>query len=316
MTSESSPSILPDPPPPDPMTLTPTQPNTPAAAPEGPAPASSSLAGTKPSGGPIRLVAIDLDGTLLRSDKRLSVKVVRAVQRAAERGVRIVLASARPPRSTREIFTHLQLDTLQVCYNGALIVDWARARYMQHLALCNRLAADIVRTARMMDPSVVVSIERLDRWLTDRADPTLLTETAKTHKPDFVGPLDECLKVPITKLMLLAPGERMNAIRDMVRAQYGHLVSMFITDEHLVQVCNPGVDKAAAVAWVASHYGIDASQCMAIGDAPNDASMLRWAGLGVAVDNAWAPTRAAADVIVASNDDDGVAEALERYVLN
>lgn len=279
------------------------------------APPAAAPTKATPRPGAYRLVAIDLDGTLLRSDKKLSVRAVRAVQSAAERGVKVVIASARPPRSSREIYQHLGLDTLQVCYNGALTIDWSNGRYLQHLALCNRLGADIVRNARMMDPSVVVWVERLDKWLTDRADPLLGTETSKTHKPDFVGPLDACFGEPLTKLMLLAPPERMLPMRDLLRAQYGHLASMFVTDEHLVQFCHPAVDKAAAVARVAKHYGVPAEDCLAIGDAPNDAGMLRWAGLGVAVANAWQPTLEAADARVSSNDEDGVAEAIEKYVL-
>jgi Cof subfamily protein (haloacid dehalogenase superfamily) len=276
---------------------------------------SADRSGAEPIAQPIRLVAIDLDGTLLRSDKRLSKKVVRAVHEASARGVRVVIASARPPRSTVEIYRHLDLDTPQVNYNGALIVDLHRARYMQHLALCNQIATQIVAEARRMDPGVCVSIELLDKWLTDRHDPNLLTETARSHAPDFVGDLDTCLRTPVTKLMLLAEPPKLAPIREMVRSRFAGQVSLFVTDDHLLQVCHPAVEKAAAVAWVAQHYGIPQAQCMAIGDAPNDAAMLRWAGLGVAVGNAWAQTREAADTIVASNDDDGVAEAIQRYVL-
>lgn len=267
-------------------------------------------------GGEIGLVAIDLDGTLLRSDKRVSRRAIAAIGEATGRGVHVVLASARPPRSVRDIYQQLGLSTLQINYNGALIVDWFRARYVQHLALCNHVARRIADRAREMDPRVCVSVEVLDRWLTDRHDPALATETARACGPDFVGPLDQCLKTPITKLMLLAPPPRMTPIREMVRREFAGEVAVFISDDHLTQVCHRGVEKSAAVAWVANHYGIDAARVMAIGDAPNDAAMLRWAGLGVAVANAWEPTRAAADATVPSNDDDGVACAIERYVLS
>lgn len=269
------------------------------------------------SRGPFRLVAIDLDGTLLRSDKRLSKRAVRAINDASARGVKVVLASARPPRSTLEIYGLLNLDTLQVNYNGALILDLRRSRYELHLTLCNQLARRIADRARELHPDVVVSIERLDKWLTDRHDPAspYLTETAKAFGPDFVGPLDECLVEPITKLMLLAPPEVMSVLREDVRREFGGECALFVTDDHLLQVCHPAVEKWVGVAWVARHYGIEASEVMAIGDAPNDAALLKWAGLGVAVANAWPQARESADVIVASNDDDGVAEAIERYVL-
>lgn len=276
-------------------------------------PSPRTLAG--PAGG-YGLVAIDLDGTLLRSDKRLSLRTVRAVREANRRGVKVVLASARPPRSVREIYRHLQLDTLQINYNGALIAEGLTGKLILHQTLCNRLAAQIVRRARQVDPKVCVSIEILDKWLTDRVDKSLLTETAKAMGPDFVGPLDQCLREPITKLMFLAPPRRLAPVQAMVQNEFGQRVALFVSDKHLLQICHPSVEKAMALAWIADHYRVPAKRCVAIGDAPNDIGMIHWAGLGIAVGNAWEQTKAAADVIVASNDDDGVAEAIRRFVLH
>lgn len=267
---------------------------------------------------PPRLLAIDLDGTLLRSDKQVSRRSADAIAAAIERGVKVVLASARPPRSTFGIYQALRLDTLQVNYNGALILDLPRSRYALHLALCNKLSRRIIDRIRGEFPGVEVQIEVLDRWLTDRHDPAspYCTETAKSYPPDFVGPLDECLANPLTKLMFLAPPEVMARVRETVKTEFGGECALFVTDDYLLQVCHPAVEKWVGVAWIARAYGVDAKEVMSIGDAPNDAALLRWSGLGVAVANAWPQTRDAADVVVSSNDDDGVAEAIERYVLS
>ncbi|MFA9477881.1 Cof-type HAD-IIB family hydrolase [Phycisphaerales bacterium AB-hyl4] len=264
----------------------------------------------------IRLIALDLDGTLLRSDKRLSVRCVRAIAEATAKGVHVVLASARPPRTVRELYHRLKLETLQINYNGALVHDALRKRNVRHTPMCHKLATSIVRYARKLDPQVVVSIEILDKWYTDRVDDELKTETARQQGPDFVGPLEAFLHVPVTKLMLLAPPERLMPVGEAIRKKFGSQTSLLISDRHLLQVVHPEVDKAAAVRWVAEQYGIDASEVMAIGDAPNDLGMLRDAGLGVAVGNAWPTVREAADVIVSENDKDGVAEAIRRFVLD
>ena len=264
---------------------------------------------------PIRLVAIDLDGTLLRTDKRLSMRCVEAIAEATRRGVHVVLASARPPRSMREIYHRLGLDTVQVNYNGALIHDLPRYRHLYHCPLPPRLALRIVRLARRVDPQIVISAEILDRWYTDRVDETLATETARQQGPDYLGPLAGFLNVPVTKLMLLAPPERLGAVHGAVRRRFGRKVGLLVSDRHLLQIVNRQVDKAGALARVAHDYGIPRAQVMAIGDAPNDIGMLRWAGLGVAVQNAWDLARDAADCTVPSNDQDGVAHALHRYVL-
>ena len=172
-----------------------------------------------------------------------------------------------------------------------------------------------MRIARRVDPDVVVSIERLDRWLTDRVDPTLLVETARTSEPDFIGSMRVCLRRDVTKLMLLAPPDRLGPIRERVTEKLGPRVAVHVSDRHLIQLVHREVDKASAVRWIAERKGVPPERVMAIGDAPNDAGMLRWAGLGVAVENAWPQTLAAADAVAPSNDAEGVCAALERFIL-
>ena len=261
------------------------------------------------------LVALDIDGTLLRSDKRLAVKTCDAVKAAMRRGVKVVLASARPPRSVKEIYKHLALNTLQINYNGALIHDPVAGKHVYHQPLDAGLATRIVKIARKLDPKVVVSVEILDKWYTDHTDDTLPTETSKAFTPDFIGPLEAFLHVNPTKLMLLAPRPRLDPIIEAVQTKFAGQIGLAISDEHLLQVIHHRADKSVALAMVAQQYGVAWDRVMAIGDAPNDVGMLKWAGLGVAMGNAWGPVREAADVIVPDNDDDGVAHAIEHYVL-
>jgi Cof subfamily protein (haloacid dehalogenase superfamily) len=263
----------------------------------------------------IRLVAIDIDGTLLRTDKRLSQVTVDAVVACTRRGVKVVLASARPPRSVREIHELLALDTVSIHYNGALIHDLRRSKNLIHQPMGADLAREIILDARRLDPQCLVSIEILDKWYTDHFDPELPTETSRAFNPDFIGPIDAFLKVPVTKLMLLGPPHRLNRVWKMVQRRYRQRVAMAVSDAHLIQIMHPEVDKATALAQVAAGYGVTGAQVMAIGDAPNDKRMLEWAGLGVAMGNAWEAVREAADVVVPANDEDGVAHALQRFVL-
>ncbi len=264
---------------------------------------------------PIGLVALDLDGTLLCSDKRLSRRAIRVIGEVSRRGIRIVLASARPPRSVVEIYRHLKLDTLQINYNGALVYDPPRARHTFHQPLAADLARRIVAVARKTDPHVVVSIEILDKWYTDHVDETLPTETSLHFSPDFVGPLRTFLHVPVTKLMLLAPPQRLGSVRAAVEHRFADRVRVDVSDPHLIQVVHPKVDKAHALAKVAETYRVPRQRVMAVGDAPNDIGMLRWAGWGVAMGNGWEAVRAAADAVVPGNDEDGAVHALQRYVL-
>lgn len=275
-----------------------------------------STAGHHPvKAGMFDLVALDVDGTLLRSDKRMGVATINAIQKAVRQGVRVVLASARPPRSTREIHNLLKLDTWLINYNGALIHDVQRKRHVFHQPLEPELAQRVVKTARKADPKVVVSLEILDKWYTDHLDESLPTETSRSFVPDFIGPLSAFLHVPVTKVMLLAPPARLRKIRTAIDAKLAGEVAVTVSDAHLIQVIHPEVNKGVALARVAEAYGVPRDRVMAIGDAPNDVGMLQWAGLGVAVGNAWPAVRDAADVTVSSNDDDGVAEAFQRFAL-
>jgi len=262
------------------------------------------------------LVAIDLDGTLLRSDKNLSKRATRAIQQCREAGVHVVLASARPPRTCRAIHTALSLDTYQINYNGALIHDATRDRVWHHQPLTAKQTRRIVAAAREHDPNVVLSLEVRDRWHTDRVDDALFTENAKTEQPHRLAPLDELITGPVTKCMLLAPPRQLAMVHQHVRRRFGRRIRILVSDHHLIQIVHRRVEKARALKRIARAYRIPAKRVMTIGDAPNDVGMLKWAGLGIAVENAWPRCREAADAMTTANDDDGVAEALHRYILN
>ncbi len=263
----------------------------------------------------VRLLAIDLDGTLLRTDKFVTRVNADAIAAAADAGVKVVLATARPPRATMPFYTGLGLDTLMINYNGALIHDPAKTRRLYHLPMDADLARQIIDTARRAYKDCVVSVEVLDRWYTDHYDETLPIETGRVFTPDFVGPLDAFLTRPVTKLMLLAQPERLRKVIEAVQRKHGDSVDLSQSETHMLLVMNRGASKGKALAMVAECYGIDRSATMAIGDAPNDVSMLRWAQLGAAMANGWQAALDAANVVVASNDDNGVAQAIQRYVL-
>ena len=246
---------------------------------------------------------------------RISQRTINAIKAVTGHGVKVILATARPPRSMRELYEKLELNTYQINYNGALIHDPIGKRNVHHQPLSSTVARKVVKLARSVDKRVVVSLEILDKWYTDHVDETLPTETSRAFNPDFVGPLEAFLHVPVTKLMLLGQPAWLEPIREEVRKRLAGHVAMAVSDPHLIQVVHPTVDKATALARIAEHYKIPAQRVMAVGDAPNDVGMLRWAGLGVALENAWEQTRAAADVVAPANDADGVAFALRHYVL-
>ena len=157
-----------------------------------------------PAAPPIRLVAVDLDGTLLNDSKQVTEQTAGALACLPMRDVKLIIASARPPRSVRHIYRSLGLDTLQVNYNGALIWDEPNQRPVFHRPIAGKLARQIIEHARDMFEETIVSCEILDRWYTDRPDDgSHTTETGKLFRPDVICPVDQLCAEPITKLMLL-----------------------------------------------------------------------------------------------------------------
>jgi 5-amino-6-(5-phospho-D-ribitylamino)uracil phosphatase len=271
----------------------------------------------KPREPRIKLVAIDLDGTLLSSRKTITPKTHTAIKAAAAAGIKVVLATARPPRSVRTYYDALKLDTPTINYNGALIWDEPRRRAVEHVPLDALVAKKVIAWGRKLYPKLLVSVEILDKWYTDHFDetPEYMTETGKHFSPDFIGPLDAFMRVPITKLMLLGDPIWIKELEIEVAKKFGTTVSHTRSDPHMLQLMSPATSKAQALEKVAATFGIKASEVMAIGDAPNDVHMLRWAGMAVVPENGWAEVKKIAHAVVASNDADGVAEALLKYVL-
>ncbi|MFT3787500.1 MAG: Cof-type HAD-IIB family hydrolase [Tepidisphaeraceae bacterium] len=255
----------------------------------------------------IRLIAIDLDGTLLRDDKTIAPRVRDAVLRAAAQGIRIVLASARPPRTVRAFYRELQLDTPQVNYNGALIWDEPGQSVVDHRPMASAIASELIAQVRHIEANVLVSCEILDRWHTDRTDNRFMTASAWLFPPDVIAPLQEFGHHDVTKLMLQGPPAMMDRLADRLRHPQ---VKLARTDPDLLQYMSVDAGKGLGLKRLCERLDVPLAHAMAIGDNENDIEMLQVAGLGVAMGHASAAVKAAAQLVVASNMHDGVAEAI------
>jgi len=265
----------------------------------------------------IRLVAIDLDGTLLNSDKEITETTAAIIRAAHKRaGVHVVLASARPPRSVLPFYSLLGLKTPMINYNGALVHEPDTGRTILHRPMEGKIARQIASIAREMQPEVLVSGEILDKWYTDRHENTWLTETGRKFRPDLIAPLNEWMNQPLTKLLLLGQRDWLIKIRKAVRAELPRQTAMAQTEDCLLQLMHPSVGKAAALKTVASELNVEQAETMAIGDNANDAGMLRWAGVGVAMANATPEARRAADYVTDDHDADGAAKAITQLILH
>ncbi|MDX1564006.1 MAG: Cof-type HAD-IIB family hydrolase [Phycisphaeraceae bacterium] len=258
------------------------------------------------------LVAIDIDGTLLRSDGSITVNLTRAVQKAQSLGVRVILSSARTPDGVLAVHQALNLNTLQISFNGALICNGPDLEVVYHKAVQPDTALEIAQIARKFHPKIQIRADILDKWFTDTP-----TKTKPGSKgPTGVLPLDKMLAHPVSRLTFLTGGEPMNSLRNRIRQHFSEHVAIQPTDPRILQLVNKDAHKGKALEFVSKFYNVERDRVMAIGDAPNDIAMINWAGCGVAMGNAWKEVHEVADLTVASNNNSGVTEAIRDYVLS
>jgi hydroxymethylpyrimidine pyrophosphatase-like HAD family hydrolase len=270
-----------------------------------------------------RLVATDLDGTLVRSDFTVSARSAATLARISAAGAVVVLVTGRPIRWLSNVYAHLPARPLAVCGNGAAVYDPSADLIMHENVLSPPVLAAATAALQEAAPGVIFAVERdggRQMWH-EPAFPVGPWELG----PPYVrpAPLAELVGAPAAKLLArraedgLAPVgmARADGYATLVRSALdGIAEATHSSSSGTVEISATGVTKASGLAWVAGRLGVPARDVLAFGDMPNDLPMLAWAGRSVAVANAHPSVRAAADDTTADHDDDGVARYLERLL--
>ncbi len=256
--------------------------------------------------GPPRLVATDLDGTLLRSDGRLGPASRAVLAALDERGVPVVLVTARPLRWMGGLWPVVGRHGVAIVSNGALTWDVAAARPIATRAFDPAVGRAVVERVVAAAPGAGIGVERVSGLVHDAA----YTEVDDPPVGRLVRDREELWDEPGLKLLVQDPAADPDRLREAVTAAAGDQAVATWTMPGLVEVSAAGVTKGAALAAVAEDLGVAAADAVAFGDMPNDVPMLAWAGRGYAVAGAHADLRAVADGVVGAADDDGVARAL------
>jgi hydroxymethylpyrimidine pyrophosphatase-like HAD family hydrolase len=260
------------------------------------------------SNGQVRLVASDLDGTLLRSDDSVSQRTLEALARTVAAGIRFVLVSARSPGWLAPEAARLGLDGIGICCNGAVVYDYGAERVLIHRPLEPETARELVHGLRLAAPGVVFGCERPSGFTAEPAYRPLFRPPDSIPRADGLALVAE----PVTKLVLQHPELSQPELHAIAAGFGGETIEACYSGAGLVEIAAAGVTKGAALGDLCAELGIDSGETIAFGDMPNDVSMLEWAGRGVAVANAHPDVLAVADEVTASNDEDGVALVLER----
>ncbi|MEU5780207.1 HAD family hydrolase [Micromonospora lupini] len=260
-----------------------------------------------------RLVATDIDGTLIRDDRTLSPRTADVLARLTARGTPVVLVTGRPVRWLQMVYDQLAEPLPAVCANGAVVYDPVTDEVLRADPLAPQHLAEVAERLRAEVPGISFAVEIMDsRQMRHETDYPLRWDV----DPDGIRPVEtpeELLSLPAVKLLARAGEQDPDAFVALVAAAVAGLAeATHSSSSGLVEISAAGVTKAAGLDWYCDRIGVAAADVLAFGDMPNDVPMLSWAGRGVAVANAHPAVLAVANEVTGANSEDGVAAYLEK----
>ncbi|MGV2922439.1 MULTISPECIES: HAD family hydrolase [Streptomyces] len=259
---------------------------------------------------PYRVVATDLDGTLLRSDLTVSERTRRALALVADAGAHHLVVTGRPATACKDFLAGLGYRGLAVCGQGAQLYDAATDRLLESASLDLDLARDVVERAEAVLGTLELGVVTAPPESRFKVTPRFGERVR--HGWDVTTDRSLLWASPIDKLVLHHPEVPEDDVAATVAELCGDAVSVVHSVKGMVEVLPPGVTKGAGVARAAALLGFTGADTIAFGDMPNDIPLLAWAGHGVAVANGHPELRRMADETAPGNDEDGVAAVLER----
>lgn len=266
-----------------------------------------------------RLIAIDLDGTLLDGDSKISPRNKQAVREAAKRGVMITVATGRMFRTSipyvREL--NLNVDWPMINYHGALIKTTESRETLHYQPLENRLAVAIAEYAESNGYHVNAFID--DRlYVEEENEFSRYYQSIADVDLEAVGKLTLFLKKrgeDPAKLTVINWDGRISGIETVLKTDFGDKIAALQSLPYFLEITDRRATKGQALQWLAQRNGIRPEEIIAFGDSFNDLDMIEYAGLGVAMANARPEVQRVADLIAFANTEDGVARVIEEYVL-
>ncbi|MEU8584968.1 HAD family hydrolase [Streptomyces abikoensis] len=266
---------------------------------------------TPPVPPPFRLIATDLDGTLLRSDDTVSERTCAALASATAAGAAHIVVTGRTVAWTRHILDALDYRGLAVCGQGAQVYHAGEHRLLTSVTLDRQLAALALAKIEAEVGPLRLAASR------DGMDGDVLVGPGYRLQegPLPVVPINEASELwaaPLNKVYLQHPTLDDDALAEVARAVAGGFVGVTMAGSGIVELLPLGLSKATGLSLAARRLGVKAADTIAFGDMPNDVPMFGWAAHGVAMANAHPELKAVADEITASNEEDGIAVVLER----
>lgn len=266
-----------------------------------------------------KILVLDLDGTLTNSQKEITEHTYKTLIEAQKKGLKIVLASGRPTYGVAPLANKLQLDKFGgyiLSYNGGEIIDWKTRKLMYKNLLDPEMLPYLYRCAKEND-FAIVTYEN-EYVITERPDDEYVLKEAILNVMPIkkVDNFLEAIKFPVAKCLIVGEATR---LAELEKKMYNHLkdkMGVFRSEPYFLELVPKGIDKAQSLAVLLKEIHLTKEEMIAVGDGFNDLSMIKYAGLGVAMQNAQPVVKENADFITLTNDEDGVAYVVEKFILS
>ncbi|NLW56941.1 MAG: HAD family phosphatase [Firmicutes bacterium] len=261
-----------------------------------------------------KLIAVDIDGTLLDSKKNLTNETIKAIQQAVRQGVIFTICTGRPIQGVEPLIDKLGLDLPFITYNGAVIVKGKSKEILYEVKMSAADVKTVMRLGKRLGATNLL-------WVNNQlyADP--LNENAIRYSnisktpPQPIADLEVLLTQGVTKIVWCDEVETINRWHEQVGPFLTETINHHTSQPFLLEFVDHEVSKAKSLARLGALYGIKQEEMIAIGDGFNDLSMIKYAGLGVAMANAPEAIKEQADYVTLSNDENGVAHVIDRFIL-
>ncbi|WP_077611241.1 Cof-type HAD-IIB family hydrolase [Clostridium sp. Marseille-P2415] len=266
-----------------------------------------------------RMIVLDLDGTLTNRNKEITPRTKEALFELKRQGGVIVLASGRPTYGVVPLARELELQKSGgyiLSFNGGRMIDCRTGETVFAKELPVSSNRKIIRMAREHGVNILTYED--DLIVTpDAADEYVCKESAVNKlEVKEVEDMESYVQFPVVKFMMLEEGDYLAMVEPKVKAALGRDYSVYRSEPYFLEILPKGIDKAASLERLLLRLGMGRGEMIACGDGYNDLSMIQYAGLGVAMENAVLPVKKAADYVTCSNDDDGIAHVVEKFMLS
>jgi len=262
-----------------------------------------------------RLIAMDLDDTLLTDELTVSAKTRDAMARALAQGVKLTIATGRMFASAKQTAEQVGLNVPIITYQGSLIRNLLDEQVLYERAVPADAARKLYDFTRERGLHLQTFIH--DKLYAFNEGPKLFAYAKQSNIPyQVVSNFDDLPEGSHTKLIIIDEPEKLDALMPVLRPLLGDEVHMTKSKANFLEFIHPEGTKGHALRFLAAYFGIPMEETIAMGDAWNDREMIEAAGLGVAMANGVPALREIADYVTLSNNEDGVAHVLEKFVLN